>query len=287
MPPGLHRPSACADRRRSRCRARGRAARSPISSLARTTRADRSRASTSRSTCRHVAIVGPAGSGKRGADAAARRPDASRAGRSSRSAAEVCATLPEAVHRPPHRLRRPRPLHVRRQPRATTCSSACGTGRCAAASMPPETRSARRASRSRPSAPATRPSTPTPTGSTRGGRAARDPEERLRRASCDVLRVVDLEDDVYNLGLRGSIDPPSRGDLPSASARGARTPCTRACWPTSAWRRLVEPFDPDRYNTNATLAENLLFGTPGRRAASTSSGWPTTPTCARCSTRPG
>ena len=26
--------------------------------------------------------------------------------------------------------------------------------------------------------------------------------------------------------------------------------------------RLVEPFDPDRYNTNATLAENLLFGSP-------------------------
>ena len=26
--------------------------------------------------------------------------------------------------------------------------------------------------------------------------------------------------------------------------------------------RLVEPFDPERYNTNASLAENLLFGSP-------------------------
>ncbi|MBL8701807.1 MAG: ABC transporter ATP-binding protein [Alphaproteobacteria bacterium] len=77
-----------------------------------------------------------------------------------------------------------------------------------------------------------------------------------------LLAAVDLIDDIYNLGLRGRIDParsPERAALiltaRTAVAERLRTPELKA---------LVEPFDPERYNTNATVAENLLFGTPTR-----------------------
>ena len=46
------------------------------------------------------------------------------------------------------------------------------------------------------------------------------------------------------------------------AARGAAGDAASG-WATSAdLSRLVEPFDPERYNTNASLAENLLFGSP-------------------------
>ena len=43
----------------------------------------------------------------------------------------------------------------------------------------------------------------------------------------------------------------------------------------------VERFDRSRYNRNATLAENLLFGTPSGAPSTSDRSW-TTPTCARC-----
>lgn len=87
----------------------------------------------------------------------------------------------------------------------------------------------------------------------------RDPAERLP-AMIRALSIARLVDDVYTLGLRGSL-PAERADLASRilSARRAIRERLRS---EERLARLVEPFDPERYNTNATLAENLLFGRP-------------------------
>ena len=86
------------------------------------------------------------------------------------------------------------------------------------------------------------------------GRAALD------RQCVDMLRLVDLGDDLYQFGLRGTIDPDERPDLAEAMLTARAALHNRL--DESQQSALVEPFDRARYNTNATLAENLLFGTP-------------------------
>ena len=86
------------------------------------------------------------------------------------------------------------------------------------------------------------------------------PQERLP-AMMRVLELVQLDHDVYLLGLRGTIRAAEKPDLANGLLRARQRMFKRlSADPTLA--RLVEPFDPDRYNTNASLAENLLFGTP-------------------------
>ncbi len=82
----------------------------------------------------------------------------------------------------------------------------------------------------------------------------------LERRALEVLDVVDMADDVYHFGLRGIIDPAARPALAAAILK-ART-ALRAKLAAEGQDALVEPFDAARYNENATLAENLLFGTP-------------------------
>jgi putative ABC transport system ATP-binding protein len=84
-------------------------------------------------------------------------------------------------------------------------------------------------------------------------------EERLP-AIIHALRVSVLEGDVYVLGLRGTVGP-HHGDLPDHLLEARRAMQERLL-ADERLARLVEPFHPDRYNTNATLAENLLFGVP-------------------------
>lgn len=87
-----------------------------------------------------------------------------------------------------------------------------------------------------------------------------DPASR-QAAIMDCLRLVRFDHDVYRLGLRSSIASDRNGEL----ARGlleARHAMQQRLDADPALARLVERFDPDRYNTNATVAENLLFGTP-------------------------
>ena len=76
----------------------------------------------------------------------------------------------------------------------------------------------------------------------------------------EVLTKVDMADEVYHMGLRGSIDPELRPDLAANILRARRALRNRLREPEFA--ELVEPFDVARYNTNASVAENLLFGTP-------------------------
>jgi putative ABC transport system ATP-binding protein len=79
-------------------------------------------------------------------------------------------------------------------------------------------------------------------------------------AMIDALIAVDFEDDLYRFGLRGTIDPKARPDIAEAVLKARAALQARIKDPDLA--PLVEVFDPAKYNNNATLAENLMFGTP-------------------------
>ncbi|GBD44454.1 Putative multidrug export ATP-binding/permease protein [bacterium HR40] len=87
-----------------------------------------------------------------------------------------------------------------------------------------------------------------------------DPQARFARVR-RVLALVRLEEDVYGFGLRGRIAAQAEPQLARALLE-ARQSMLRRLARDPALARLVEPFDPARYNSNATVAENLLFGTP-------------------------
>ncbi len=95
---------------------------------------------------------------------------------------------------------------------------------------------------------------------------AEGPEDLTERLIA-VLRLVDMEDDVYRFGLAGAIDPAARPEVAEGvlQARAALTERLE----TAGASGLVVRFDPERYNLNATLAENLLFGTPIKAAYET------------------
>jgi energy-coupling factor transporter ATP-binding protein EcfA2 len=67
---------------------------------------------------------------------------------------------------------------------------------------------------------------------------------------------------VFQLGLRGSIDPKKHPTIAGRILEARQALLRRIADGDSAMHALIEPFDPERYNTNASLAENLLFGTP-------------------------
>ncbi len=83
-----------------------------------------------------------------------------------------------------------------------------------------------------------------------------DIDERL----IEVLPLVDLEDDVYQFGLRGTIDPALRPEL-AESILEARHELSRRLADRPALGALIERFDRDRYNKNMSMLENLMFAT--------------------------
>jgi ABC-type multidrug transport system fused ATPase/permease subunit len=92
-----------------------------------------------------------------------------------------------------------------------------------------------------------------------GAVGANGPQEAVT-AALRAAAVADLSEDVYLYGLRGSLDPARQ---PEAAARvlAARNALTdRLKQP--AYANLVERFVADAYNTNATVGENLIFGSP-------------------------
>jgi putative ABC transport system ATP-binding protein len=80
-------------------------------------------------------------------------------------------------------------------------------------------------------------------------------EVRLR----ELLATVEFEEDVYQFGLRGRVNPKSHNGLAEEFLKARAAVRTRLAEPQLA--ALVEPFDPARYNRNMTVAENVLFGT--------------------------
>ena len=84
--------------------------------------------------------------------------------------------------------------------------------------------------------------------------------EALSRRITEVLTRIDLDEVVYTLGLRWRLDPEA---YPEAAARllEARKALARRL-AEDGITNLVETYDPERFNFNASVAENLLFGTP-------------------------
>jgi ABC-type multidrug transport system fused ATPase/permease subunit len=86
-------------------------------------------------------------------------------------------------------------------------------------------------------------------------------EEELNARALEVLEMVDLSEDVYRLGLRSSIDPeeaPETAELVLAARRRFFEKIEN----DPSLKNMIEAFEQDKYNTNASVAENLLFGTP-------------------------
>jgi putative ABC transport system ATP-binding protein len=76
----------------------------------------------------------------------------------------------------------------------------------------------------------------------------------------ETLKQVELDEDIYALGLRGTIDQATRPDLAERILKARHAMHGRLQDPSYAG--LVETFNGDRYNRNLSVAENILFGTP-------------------------
>lgn len=87
-------------------------------------------------------------------------------------------------------------------------------------------------------------------------------ERELAERVTELLQVTELAGDVYQFGLRGFVDPQHDPELAQHFLEARRAIADRLREPRFA--SLVETFDPERYNKNLSLVENLLFGTaPG------------------------
>jgi ABC-type multidrug transport system fused ATPase/permease subunit len=82
----------------------------------------------------------------------------------------------------------------------------------------------------------------------------------LSQRVAEVLAEIGFEEDVYGFGLRGRVDPTVNAEL-SAHLLDARKALSERL-ARDGITNLVETYDPEKYNSNATVAENLLFGTP-------------------------
>jgi ABC-type multidrug transport system fused ATPase/permease subunit len=87
-----------------------------------------------------------------------------------------------------------------------------------------------------------------------------DGADALGKRIVEVLRIVEFARDVYQMGLRSRLNPVAQPEI-AARILDARE-SMRARLRASSMTALVEPFDVARYNGNATVGENLLFGVP-------------------------
>jgi putative ABC transport system ATP-binding protein len=82
----------------------------------------------------------------------------------------------------------------------------------------------------------------------------------LRSRMIEILHLVDLDEMVYEIGLKRSISPQMFPDL-AVKLLEARA-ILRQRLHAAGQDPIIESFDADSYNTHATVAENVLFGTP-------------------------
>ncbi len=75
-----------------------------------------------------------------------------------------------------------------------------------------------------------------------------------------LSRLTGLDGFVYARGLTGRLDPAAQPRLAAAVVAARRT--MRVALAAKGAERLVEPFDPERYNHQANIGENILFGEP-------------------------
>lgn len=74
-----------------------------------------------------------------------------------------------------------------------------------------------------------------------------------------ILVDTDLESDIRALGLRGTLDPEKHPEMAEHLIEARRR--FRDQLDDLGFSGIVEPFDPERYNEQATIGENILFGT--------------------------
>jgi putative ABC transport system ATP-binding protein len=84
--------------------------------------------------------------------------------------------------------------------------------------------------------------------------------EELLPVAIKVLDTVALAQDVFELGLRSSMGPTEHPKL-SSQIRNVRAGL-RERLDAEGLTESVVPFEPESYNTEATVAENLIFGAP-------------------------
>ncbi|MEJ0068692.1 MAG: ABC transporter transmembrane domain-containing protein [Pseudomonadota bacterium] len=84
--------------------------------------------------------------------------------------------------------------------------------------------------------------------------------EQLRERILECLQATELTSDLRELGLRGTIDPETQPTIADVILK-ART-ALREHLTAPEMRGYFEMFDKDRFNDQASIAENLLFGTP-------------------------
>lgn len=82
----------------------------------------------------------------------------------------------------------------------------------------------------------------------------------LTERIAEVLAHLDFEEDVYTLGLRGRLDPEEHPEVALRLIEARQALAHRLV--ADNITKLVETYDLARFNTNATVAENVLFGTP-------------------------
>jgi len=92
---------------------------------------------------------------------------------------------------------------------------------------------------------------------TRAGAAS---EAEMLARTVETLAIAKLDEDVYRVGLRGRLDPTRQPEAATRLLEARRALADRL--DKNDMARLIERFDPERYNTSATLGDNLLFGTP-------------------------
>ena len=87
-----------------------------------------------------------------------------------------------------------------------------------------------------------------------------DSDEGLQKRLIELLQVVDLDGDVYSMGLRSALNGSDDDQLLEQILRARKK--FRERLDKSDVSNFVESFDKEVFNSNASVAENLLFGTP-------------------------
>ena len=91
--------------------------------------------------------------------------------------------------------------------------------------------------------------------------SATGPEDLEARA-LEILALVELDADVYRMGLNGTIDPTVKETLADRILKARLSMRGRLEANEGTMSSLVELYEQERYNDSATVAENVLFGTP-------------------------
>lgn len=89
----------------------------------------------------------------------------------------------------------------------------------------------------------------------------------LRARIVDLAGRVGLADELYHLGLRARLEPGKAPDL-AARLLAARRELREAAAADREIADVVEFWEEGRFNANASLLENALFGTPAKARAS-------------------